>query len=141
MSGPETMKIMIVDDHVSVRQGLRVFLEVTPNMECVAEATTGKEAIELFQKHRPDVVLMDLVMPGMNGVEAARNILEIAPNTRIIALTSFDNADLVQDAFKVGITSYVIKNLSIEMLADAIEKAYRGESVISAEIRDRHANA
>jgi NarL family two-component system response regulator LiaR len=124
---------MIVDDHAMVRGGLERFLSVYDDFELVGEAGTGAEAIEIFQLQKPDVILMDLVMPDIDGVQATRRILAEAPGTRVIALTSFQDRDLVEQVLKAGAISYLLKNISAEDLAQAIRSAYAGRTTLAPE--------
>ena len=109
--------VMVVDDHAVVRSGLAAFLHIVDDLELAGEAASGGEAIRLAQALQPDVVLMDLVMPEMDGATATRKILECCPTARIIALTSFAEADLVPRALDAGATSYLLKNVRVDELA------------------------
>jgi NarL family two-component system response regulator LiaR len=133
MSTPSTIRVMIVDDHSMVRRGLATILKVRPDLELVAEASNGHEALELCQKALPDVVLMDLVMPEMSGAEATQLILDQCPNTQVIALTSFQEKELVREALQAGAISYLLKNVSAENLAAAIREAHSGRSTLAPE--------
>lgn len=124
---------MIVDDHEMVRSGLAVFLEISDDFELVGEASNGTEAIRLCDELHPDVLLMDLVMPGIDGITAMRNIREICPNVQIIALTSFKDEELVRAALQAGAISYLLKNVSIDELGDAVRNAYAGKSTLAPE--------
>lgn len=127
------VRVMLVDDHEMVRSGLKVFLEVYDDLELVGEASDGEEAVLLCGEVRPDVVLMDLVMPRMDGVAATRAIRAAHPNIRIIALTSFTDRKLVQSALEAGAIGYLLKNASIDELARAIRDAHVGRSTLSPE--------
>jgi len=127
------IRVLIVDDHDMVRSGLEVFLETCDDLELIAEASSGEEAVHLCTELQPDVVLMDLVMPGMDGVAATRAILKSCPNTKIIALTSFKEKELVHEALQAGAISYLLKNVSIDELAKAIRAAHSGKSVLAPE--------
>ena len=129
----EPIRVMIVDDHDMLREGLMAFLRVYPSLDLVAEAANGLEAIRRCQDLQPDVVLMDLVMPEMDGVETTRRLLEINPSTRVIALTSFGDDDLVRRALKAGAISYLLKNVSAEELAEAIHAAFLGKPTLAPE--------
>jgi NarL family two-component system response regulator LiaR len=122
---------MIVDDHTVVRGGLRYFLLAFEDIELVAEACSGEEALDLCDQHHPDVVLMDMVMPGMSGTEATRAIREQLPQTQVIALTSFPEGDLVQQALQAGAIGYLIKDTPIDELAEAIRSAHKGRSTLA----------
>ena len=121
-------------DHLAmVRAGLTTFLEVNDSFLLVAEATSGREAIMLCDQFNPDVILMDLVMPEMSGVEAIRVIRKSYPNIQVIALTSFQEGDMVQEALKAGAISYLLKNVTMEDLTEAILAAYSGQSILAQE--------
>jgi two-component system, NarL family, response regulator LiaR len=121
------IKVVIVDDHEVVRQGLRGFLEVQDDFELVGEAGDGITAVEMVKKLSPDVVLMDLVMPRLDGIEAIRQIKANNPNTKVIALTSFTDNNKVFPAIQAGASSYLLKDISPNNLVEAIRAAYRGE--------------
>lgn len=127
------IRVLIVDDHFMVRDGLKVFVDVLPDMECAGEASNGEEAIRVCKEVRPDVVLMDLVMPGMDGVSATETIRRQFPETRVIALTSFVDKDLVQRVVRAGATGYLLKNASMPQLSNAIRQAYEGRPTLSVE--------
>ncbi len=127
------IKVMIVDDHAVVRSGLSAFLMAYDDLELVGEASGGKDAVGRCGEVSPDVVLMDLVMPEMDGAEATRQILEVCPGIKVIALTSFPEEDLVQKALKAGAISYLLKNVSGVELADAIRAAYAGKATLAPE--------
>jgi NarL family two-component system response regulator LiaR len=124
---------MIVDDHAMVRTGLATFLEVSDGLNLVGQATNGQEAVELCEQVQPDVILMDLVMPEMDGVTATRIIREHWPQVQVIALTSFQEKELVQDALQAGAISYLLKNVSIDELTEAVQAAYAGRSTLAQE--------
>ena len=127
------IRIMIVDDHEMVRSGLAVFLETCDDIKLVGEASSGEEALRLCAELQPDVLIMDLVMPTMNGIEATRAIRSRFPQIQIIALTSFKEEELVHSALQAGAISYLLKNVSIDELAGAIRNAYRGKSTLAPE--------
>jgi len=127
------IRVMIVDDHSMVRAGLATFLEVDDNLQLVAEASSGQEAIALCQQLRPDVVLMDLVMPDISGVEATRAIRDCCPETQVIVLTSFQEGEMVQDALQAGAISYLLKNVTMEDLTTAIQAAHLGRATLAQE--------
>jgi len=122
---------MIVDDHAVVRGGLRYFLLAFEDITLVAEAGSGEEAIRLCEQVHPDVVLMDMVMPGMDGAEATRMLRERHPETQVLALTSFQEKDLVQRALQAGAIGYLLKDAQIDELAQAIRDAHTGRSTLS----------
>lgn len=127
------IRVLIVDDHDMLREGLTMFLKAFPDMEMVGEAANGQEAIDLCRALSPDVVLMDLVMPEMDGVTAIRAIHATMPKTAVIALSSFGEERLVRSALEAGAVSYLLKNVSAESLADSIRLARAGISTLSAE--------
>jgi two-component system, NarL family, response regulator LiaR len=127
------IRILLVDDHAVVRSGLSTFLLVNKDMELVAEATDGAEAIQMTSLHEPDVILMDLMMPGLDGVAATREIHQKYPQIKIIALTSFSEQNLVQGALQAGAIGYLQKNITAVELANAIRSAYAGRMTLSHE--------
>lgn len=127
------IRVLIVDDHDVLRSGLAIFFETRDDLELIGEATNGEEAIELCDELEPDVVLMDLIMPQMDGVAATEIIREKHPDTQVIVLTSFDEEGLVQNAIKAGAISYLLKNVSVDKLASAIHAAHSGQSMLSQE--------
>jgi NarL family two-component system response regulator LiaR len=116
-----------------VRRGLVTFLMVCPDLELVGEATDGEEALRLCEQVRPDVILMDLVMPKMDGTEATRAIRERWPQVQVVALTSFQEKKLVQGALQAGAISYLLKNVSVDDLSEAIRAAYAGRPTLAPE--------
>jgi NarL family two-component system response regulator LiaR len=133
MSETEIIKVMIVDDHPIVRNGLEASLLADKGLELFGKAKSGVEALALCQESTPDVILMDLVMPDMDGLETTRAILDCHPQVKIIVLTSFPEEDLVQRALDAGAISYLLKNVPISTLSNAIRSAYSGESTLSPE--------
>lgn len=124
---------MIVDDHDMVRRGLATILKVKADLELVGEAGNGQEAICLCEQARPDVILMDLVMPEMGGAAATRIIRERWPQVQIIALTSFQEKELVCEVLQAGAISYLLKNVTASDLVEAIRAAYAGRSTLAPE--------
>jgi NarL family two-component system response regulator LiaR len=133
MSDPATIKVMIVDDHDMVRKGLATFLKAKQDLECVGEARDGQEALTICEKVKPDVILMDLLMPRMDGLDATRTIRERWPHIQVIALTSFHEKELVQEALQAGAISYLLKNVTVDELADAVRAAYAGRATLAPE--------
>lgn len=133
MKNEQPIRVMMVDDHAVVRSGLGAFLLAFPDMELVAEAASGEEAVHLCSQHRPDVVLMDLVMPGLNGAQTTRAIRQACPDSQVIALTSFKEEALIQEALQAGAISYLLKNISAAELAEAIRAAHAGRSTLAPE--------
>jgi len=122
------ISVIIVDDHAVVRQGLSTFLELQGDIEVVAEASNGIEAIETVKEHQPDIVLMDLEMPEMDGIETTRQIRAQHPDLKIIILTSFATKDKILPAIKAGASSYELKDISPSELVEAIRVTYQGET-------------
>lgn len=127
------IRVLIVDDHTVVRSGLCAFLTVYEDLESVGEAATGAEAIRMCEKCHPDVVLMDLVMPGLDGAAATRTIRQRWPDIQVIALTSFREESLVQGALQAGAIGYLLKNVSADELAGAIRSANAGRPTLAPE--------
>ena len=135
MSNEQKIRVMIVDDHDMVRNGLSILLETCDDLELVSEAASGQEAIEIYQELKPDIILMDLMMPEMDGVEATRRIKSVSKQVQIIVLTSFQDKELVRAALQAGAISYLLKNVSIDELSEAIRAAYAGKSTLTPEAR------
>ena len=129
----QPIRVMIVDDHTMVRRGLATFLKVYDDLEMVGEASSGQAAIQLCAQLQPDVVLMDMVMPDMDGATATRNIRMQSPLIQVIALTSFKEETLVQSALQAGAIGYLLKDISADELAQAIRSAHAGRSTLSPE--------
>lgn len=127
------IRVMIVDDHAVVRSGLVAFLTVFDDLELAADVGSGEQAVELCAEIAPDVVLMDLVMPGMDGAAATQAIREKCPHIQVIALTSFKEQELVQAALQAGAIGYLLKNVSAEELATAIRSAFAGRPTLAPE--------
>jgi NarL family two-component system response regulator LiaR len=130
----DPIAILIADDHPLVRHGLRTFLETQDGLEVVGEASEGAEAAELVRQLLPDVVLMDLVMPGLDGVEATRRIREISPSTKVIVLTSFDEDEKVFPSVKAGAAGYLLKDVRPQELAEAIRRVHAGEALLASSV-------
>jgi len=133
MANQDRIRVMLVDDHAMVRRGLTAFLKTQPDIELVSEAADGEEAVRLCGLVQPDVVLMDLLMPKLDGTAATEAIRERWPNVQVIALTSFQEKELVLGALHAGAISYLLKNVSGEDLAEAIRAAHRGKPTLAAE--------
>jgi len=131
---PDVISVLIADDHPFVRHGLRTYLETLEDMDVAGEAADGAEAVELAGRLLPDVVLMDLVMPELDGIEATRRIKAASPATKVIALTSFDDDEKVFPAIKAGAAGYLLKDVRPAELAEAVRKASRGEALLAPSV-------
>ena len=132
MTDRRRTRVLIVDDHLMVREGLKILLSTDPDLEVVGEAANGAEAVELVRSTKPDVVLMDLMMPVMNGAEATARITESFPSVRVIALTSFADGELVEETLEAGAISFLLKDSRPEALTRAIRDAQGGRGTIDA---------
>lgn len=130
----DNISVVIVDDHAIVRQGLRTYLDLQPGISVVGEASDGLKAIEMVRDLLPDIVLMDLVMPNMTGVEATREITAISPSTRVIVLTSFSEDEQVFASIKAGAQGYLMKDVLPQDLVRAIRTVHKGEAQLDPEI-------
>lgn len=133
MNAPRLIRVLIVDDHPLAHAGARHFLNALPDMELVGEAAGGHEAIELCERVRPDVVLMDVAMPEMDGIAATRALKARFPAMKILMLTSFSEGDTVQQAMRAGASGFLLKNLTGVELASAIRSAYAGHTTMAPE--------
>ena len=133
MAEPAPIRVLIVDDHTVVRSGLSKFLLVSRDLQLVGEAADGAEAVQMCALYLPDVVLMDLMMPGTDGVEATRAIRQKYPRTQVVALTSFAEDSMVQGALQAGAVGYLQKNVTVAELAAAIRAAHAGRMTLSSE--------
>src|SRR5437660_9175520 len=133
----DNISILITDDHGLERQWIRDFLELQPDLIVLGEANSGEEAVRLAAELAPDVVLMDLVMPGIGGVEATRKMKQVSPHTQIIVLTSYHEDEYIFPALRAGALSYVLKDVGPDELADTIRMAARGESVLHPHVAAR----
>jgi two-component system, NarL family, response regulator LiaR len=133
MSDAAPIRVAIVDDHEMVRSGLALFLSAFSDLQLVGQAANGAEALQLCKEACPDVLLMDLLMPEMDGISATRAIRKAHPQVKIIALTSFSDHDLVQQALQSGAIGYLLKSASIDELSSAIRAAYRGRPTLAPE--------
>ena len=133
----DAITVMIVDDHEMVRRGACSYLEAQPDISVVAQASSGEEAVKLAQEFIPDVVLMDLVMPGMDGVEATRRVKDISPRSQIVILTSFHQDEFIFPALQAGAISYLLKDVKASELVEAIRRAARGEATLHPRIASR----
>ena len=133
----DKISILITDDHVLVRQGIRTFLELQPDLTVLGEADSGEAAVRMAAELVPDVVLMDLVMPGIGGVEATRQVKQVSPHSQIIVLTSYHEDEYIFPALRAGALSYVLKDVSPDELAETVRKAAAGESVLHPRVASR----
>ena len=133
MKNKDPIRVMIADDHAIVRKGLKALLIAVADLELIGEATNGRDAVALCKELRPDIILMDLIMPVVDGIEAIRQIQQQLVQPKIIALTSFDDEKLVRGALEAGANGYLLKNVSAEELALAIRSVYNGRPTISPE--------
>ncbi|MBE3558312.1 MAG: response regulator transcription factor [Ktedonobacteraceae bacterium] len=137
MTEVERISILIVDDHAIVREGIRAFLDVQPDCSVVGEAGSGEAAVQMAAEQVPDVVLMDLVMPGMDGVEAIRRVKQVSPHSQVIALTSFHDDVHIFPALRAGALSYILKDIPPVELVEVVRKAAHGESVLHPRVAAR----
>ena len=133
----DKISVLITDDHTLVRQGIRTFLGLQPDLIVTGEADSGETAVRMAAELVPDVALMDLVMPGMGGVEATRRVKQVSPHTQIIVLTSYHEDEYIFPALRAGALSYVLKDVGPDELADTIRMAARGESVLHPRVAAR----
>jgi len=131
-----SVKVLLVDDHVVMRQALRMLLEAQSELEVVADVENGRQAVQAVERLQPDVVLMDVVMPGLNGLEATRQIRRIAPSTRVVMLSGFVDEDQLLDALRAGASGYIIKKSDISELVLAIQTVHRGNSYFSSALSE-----
>ncbi len=129
----QSIRVMLVDDHTMVRRGLTTFLKVYDDLELAGEASSGEAAIRLCPEIRPDVILMDLMLPDMDGATATRAIRQQSPEVEVIALTSYKEPELIKSALEAGAIGYLLKDVSAEELAHAIRAAHAGRATLSAE--------
>ena len=134
---PQAITVLIIDDHPLVREGVRNFLQRQRDITVVGEAGSGQEGLRLASDLAPDVVLMDLVMPEMDGVETTRRLKQISPSTQVIVLTSFDDDEHILPAIRAGALSYILKDVSTAALAEAVRKAARGEVTMTPQVAAR----
>jgi NarL family two-component system response regulator LiaR len=141
MTEQERIRVVVVDDHAVVRSGIEYSLLALDDIELVGTADSGAAAVRLCEETQPDVVLMDMMMPEMNGVAATRAILGRCPGAKVIALTSFQEGSLVQEALQAGAISYLLKDVSMEELAQAIRSAHEGKATLAPEAAQALAEA
>lgn len=129
--------ILIVDDHEVVRKGIRAYLDAMPDFQVIGEASNGEAALRLVQEFIPDVVLMDLIMPGMDGVETTRAMKSLSPRTQVVVLTSYHEDGHIFPALKAGAISYTLKDMKMDRLADVVRRAARGEVTLHPRVASR----
>jgi len=133
----DSITVLLVDDHAMVRQGVKAFLVTQPDISVVGEAGSGEEAIQLVAQLIPDVILMDLIMPNMDGVETTRHVKQVSPRSQIVVLTSYHEDEHIFPALKAGALSYILKDVSADELASAVRKAAVGEAVLHPRVAAR----
>ena len=136
----DPIRVMVVDDHEMVRKGLISYLLTEPDIELVAEASSGREAVRIAREKRPDVILMDLIMEDGNGIEATKEIMSFYPECKIIIITSYYDDEQVFPAIEAGALSYLLKTARAEEVISAIHKAMRGETVIEPKVANKMLN-
>ena len=134
--GVQRIRLLLVDDHTLLRQALRSLLEAQPNLEVVGEAINGRDAVEIAEQMMPDVVLMDMVMPGLNGIDATRQILKRSPGTRVLILTAYLEDERLLQALRAGASGYVVKNSDLDELVLAIQSVHRGNTYFSSAVSE-----
>ncbi|PPD58926.1 response regulator transcription factor [Dehalogenimonas etheniformans] len=130
MESTYKIKVLLADDHVIVREGTKELVQRQPDMQVVAEASDGVEAVELARVYRPDVIVMDIAMPNMNGIEATKQIKKILPTTAVLILTAYDSDQYIMALLEAGAAGYLLKNVRGNQLIDAIRAVYSGESIL-----------
>jgi NarL family two-component system response regulator LiaR len=133
----ESISVLLVDDHAVVRQGVKAFLATQPDLSVVGEAGSGEEAVVLAEQLIPDVILMDLIMPDVDGVETTRRVKQVSLRSQVVVLTSYHEDEHIFPALKAGALSYILKDVSAEELASAVRKAAVGEAVLHPRVAAR----
>jgi len=131
MTEKKIIKVIVADDHPLVRHGIKTVFEAYDDIEVVAEAENGKEAIEICEKYKPDIVIMDMVMPILDGAEATSQLIKKFPDIKVIALTSFNDKDLIKKSLKAGAVSFILKNITGAKLVKTIKDVYKGKYELS----------
>jgi NarL family two-component system response regulator LiaR len=134
---PEPISILLVDDHEVVRNGVRAYLDTIADFQVVGEAASGEEAVSLVSDLIPDIVLLDLILPGMDGVETTRRIKKISPRTQVVVLTSYHEDVHIFPALKAGAISYILKDMKMDKLVDALRRAAQGEVTLHPRVAVR----
>ncbi|PFG74317.1 response regulator [Tepidiforma thermophila] len=135
-SGSRPVRVLVVDDHAVIRQGLRMLLESHPGIEVVADCENGREALLAVERLRPDVVLMDVVMPGLNGIEATRQVKRASASTKVVILSGFVDEEQITGAIRAGASGYLVKNSDVSELILAIQTVHRGNQYYSAALSE-----
>src|ERR1700694_1165663 len=133
----DSIRLLIADDHTFYREGIRAILNTVPGIEVIGEAASGEEVVAWTQEHQADVILMDIKMPGLNGIEATRQILRVKPDVKILIVTMFEDDDPVFAAMRAGARGYLLKDADQDELIRAIQAVYRGEAIFSPAIAQR----
>ncbi|MBC8507679.1 MAG: response regulator transcription factor [Anaerolineales bacterium] len=133
----QSVSVLIVDDHEVVRSGVYAFLDAQPDIDVIGEAKSGEEAVSMALEHVPDVVLMDLVMDDIDGVEATRKVKNASPRTQVVVLTSYHQDEYIFPALQAGAISYILKDIQMDELADAIRRAAEGEATLHPRVASR----
>jgi len=136
----DNIRIILIDDHEIVRRGLTGLLDITEGIEVVGEGSDGNEALPLVERHNPDVILMDLIMPGMNGVEATRSIMSVHPEARILILSSFGDDDYLFPVLEAGASGYVLKDIAPDDLVEAIRDVHAGKTRLHPDLAAKLVN-
>jgi DNA-binding NarL/FixJ family response regulator len=131
------IRIVLVDDHALIREGIRSLLEFTPDLRVVGEASDGEDAVKRVQELSPDIVLMDVRMPRMNGLEALREMRRLNPERRVVLLTTFDEDSAVVEALRAGVKGFLLKDVTRDQLADAIRRVAQGETLLPPGVAER----
>ena len=126
MKEPARIRVLVVDDHPIMRIGIAAIIQATPDMTTVAQAGSGEEAIDLYEKHLPDITLMDLRLPGISGVEAIRTLMSRHPNARFVVLTTYEGDEDIHQALAAGARSYIIKGMPHDALVNALRRVHTG---------------
>jgi two-component system, NarL family, response regulator LiaR len=137
MNSHNRISVLIVDDHAVVRQGIQSFLEAQDDIEVIGIAESGTKALQLAEKLAPDVALVDMVLPGMDGVEITRRLRQVSPRTQVIIFTSFHEDEFVFPAIRAGALSYLLKDVRPDEMAEAVRKAARGEAILDPKVASR----
>src|SRR5262245_57392784 len=136
-SAPKKIRLMLVDDHIIMRMGLISATRIEPDMVVVAEVANGRRVLESYRKHKPDVVLLDLRLPGMDGIEVIKELRKESPDVRIVVLSSYGGGDDVTRAIQCGASGYVLKNMALQQVLDAVRVVHLGGQYIPPEIASR----